>query len=332
MGKDIILTGIKPTGSPHIGNYLGAIKPAIELVNENDARCFYFIADYHALTTISSAEKLRNYTYEIASTWLACGLDPEKVLFYKQSDIPEVFELYSILTNVTPKGLMNRAHAYKAMIDENTRNGVDVDSNVNMGLFNYPILMAADILLFNANKVPVGLDQQQHIEIARDIASYFNNKYEKILVLPNGLISEDVATIVGLDGRKMSKSYGNTIGLFLPEEELRKVINKIVTDSTPPDEPKSLDNTILTLYKLFASEEEVRQFEYELTSGISWAEAKRKLFEKINEIILPMRERYNYYMDNPDIVDEILENGAEEARKIAKKTIKTIKQAIGASK
>jgi len=330
MKKEMILTGIKPTGDPHIGNYLGAIKPAIEFTNNNDKyECFYFMADYHALTTVKTGEELKRYTLEIASSWLACGLDPEKVVFYKQSDIPEIFELYTILTNVTPKGLMNRAHAYKAVVDENTKNNEEADFNVNMGLYNYPILMAADILMFNTNKVPVGMDQKQHIEIARDIATYFNNRYGNVLQIPEPFIKEEVAIILGLDGRKMSKSYGNTIELFLPEEKLQKVINKIVTDSSAPDEPKGTDNTIFELYKLFATEKELKEFETKLANGISWGEAKKELFVKMNEILKPMRDKYEYYMNNSEVVDKILAEGAKKARKIAENQLKIVRKIIG---
>ena len=329
MKKEIILTGIKPTGTAHIGNYFGAIKPAIEFANQSDAKCFFFIADYHALNAIKTKEELKKYTYEIAASWLACGLDPKKVVFYRQSDIPEVFELCSVLTNITPKGLMNRAHAYKAIVEENVKKGAEVDNNVNMGLYNYPILMAADILLFDTTKVPVGLDQKQHIEITRDIAMYFNKKYGEKLVIPEPLISEEVATIIGLDGRKMSKSYNNTIELFATDEQLKKIVSKIITDSTEPDEPKSIDNTIYHLYKLFADAKEVKEFEKELKQGISWADAKKKLYEKMTIVLTPLREKYDYYINNPDIVGEILSNGKEEASKIAKETIFRVKEAIG---
>ena len=219
-----ILTGIKPTGYAHIGNYFGAIKPAIEKSKNPENECFYFIADYHALTTLKTKEELKEYTYNIACTWLACGLDPEKVVFYKQSDVPEVFDLNWVLSNVTPKGLMNRAHAYKAVVEKNEEQNQDKDFGVNMGLYNYPILMAADILLYDTNLVPVGLDQKQHIEIARDIAEYFNKKYGTCFVEPDCLIDEESAVLVGLDGRKMSKSYGNTIQLFTDEKTLQKSI------------------------------------------------------------------------------------------------------------
>lgn len=328
--KQILLTGIKPTGTPHIGNYFGAIKPAIDLSKTDQYYCNYFIADYHALTTIKSREDLINNFREVACTWLACGLDPEKVTFYRQSDIRETFELSCILSNVTPKGLMNRAHAYKAITENNIEQNIDIDSNVNMGLYNYPILMAADILLFNTNIVPVGLDQKQHIEIARDIANYFNKKYGKNLVVPRELIQENVAVIPGLDGRKMSKSYNNIIPLFCSEQELKKIISSIKTDSSLPDEPKSLDSTIYNLFKLFSNKEELDIITEKFNTGISWSEAKSILFTIMNNYLTPMREKYNYYINHFEEVEDMLKKGAEKARKISTETIERIRKAIGA--
>lgn len=328
--KDIFLTGVKPTGTPHIGNYIGAIKPAIDLINNSEKSLFYyFIADYHALTTVTDKETLGHHSYEVAATWLACGLNPEKVVFYKQSDISEIFELATILSNVTPKGLLNRAHAYKAVTEENTKKNIDIDSGVNMGLYNYPVLMSADILLFNTTKVPVGQDQKQHIEIARDIADYFNNRYGKVLVLPEEYITKNVATILGTDGRKMSKSYNNTIKLFAPEKDLEKTIKKIVTDSKGVDEPKGTDNAVYELYKLFATKKELAIFEKDLQNGIGWGQAKTSLFNLINKTLAPLREKYNYYMENKQIIDEILKQGAVQAKVEALKTIKKVKEAIG---
>lgn len=327
--KKKILTGIKPTGYAHLGNYFGAIKPAIELSNNENYDAFYFIADYHALTTLKSKAEMQEYFYNIACTWLACGLDPKKVVFYRQSDVPEIFELNWILNNVTPKGLMNRAHAYKAIVEKNCEKNIDHDFGVNMGLYNYPVLMASDILLFNADLVPVGLDQKQHIEITRDIATNFNKKYGNTFSLPDGYIQENFATLVGLDGRKMSKSYNNTIQLFTTEEVLKKTINKIVTDSKLPGEPKNLDCTINKLYKLFANETQQEQFEQQLSLGLSWGEAKKQLFELINQYISPMREKYYYYQQHHELVDEILKNGAQKARKLATETIHIVRQKIG---
>ena len=295
------LTGIKPTGRAHIGNYFGAIRSAIDFSKAEGNECFYFIADYHALTTLNSREEMVEYTYDIASTWLACGLDPEKVCFYKQSDIPEVFELYWILCNVTPKGLMNRAHAYKAVVERNEKEGLNVDDGVNMGLYNYPILMAADILLIDTDFVPVGLDQKQHVEIARDITQYFNNKYGKTLKPCTEYIDKECATLIGLDGRKMSKSYNNTIMLFCDEKTLQKTINRIVTDSSLPEDPKPLDCSINKLYKLFATEEEQKEMDRRLTTGIGWGEAKKELFRVANRYITPMREKYNYYVNHYEL-------------------------------
>lgn len=331
--KEIILTGIKPTGTPHLGNYLAVIRPAIEMSKQNNEDMqFYFIADYHALTTLKNAEDMKKYTYEIACTWLACGLDPKRTIFYKQSDIPETFELSCILGNVTPKGLMNRSHAYKALVQQNLENNIDADVNINMGLYNYPILMAADILLFNTKKVPVGQDQKQHVEIARDIARAFNKKYGKSLVLPTEVIKEDVKIIEGLDGRKMSKSYGNVISLFCSEQELKKLINKIKTDSSLPEEPKNTDCIIFSLYKQFASKEKINELKARFEKGISWGEAKSELFEVVNEYLSPMREKYNYYMDNKNLVDEILDKGAKQTKQIAKETIERVRKAIGVRK
>lgn len=315
--KKRILTGIKPTGYAHIGNYFGAIKPAIELSQNPDYDCFYFIADNHALTTSKSAEEMKEYSYNIACTWLACGLDPNKVVFYRQTDVPEVFHLAWILSNVTPKGLMNRAHAYKAKVEENQTNGNDLDAGVNMGLYNYPILMAADILLFGSDLVPVGLDQKQHIEIARDIADNFNKKYGKTFVMPEEYIEKDTCTLVGLDGRKMSKSYNNQIVLFTDEKTLQKSINKIVTDSRLPGEPKDPNCTLATIYKIFASEEEYQKFVADLKAGLGWGEAKKQLFEVANRVISPMREKFNYFMSHKEEVDEILKKGAQKAHKVA---------------
>lgn len=327
--KKRILTGIKPTGYAHLGNYFGAIKPAINLSQENDFECFYFIADYHALTTLKTKEEMDEYSYNIACTWLACGLDPNKIVFYRQSDIPEVFELNWILSNVTPKGLMNRAHAYKAVVERNDEEGQEKDFGVNMGLYNYPILMAADILLFKSNLVPVGLDQKQHIEIARDIANSFNNKYGNVFTLPEDYIQENVATLVGLDGRKMSKSYGNQIQLFTTENVLKKSINKIVTDCKLPGEPKNVDCTVNKLYKLFASKEKAEDFEERLKNGLAWGEAKKELFDVANEFIKPMREKFFYFQEHKDEVDKILIAGAQKARPIAKDVLSKVRKAVG---
>lgn len=326
---DNILTGVKPTGILHIGNYFGAIKPILDMSNNYET--FLFIADYHALNFIKTKQELKEYSQMLACSYLACGLDPEKIVFFRQSDIPEVFELNWILSNVTPKGLMNRAHAYKAMVEENLANNQDKDLNVNMGLYNYPILMAADILLYNIKYVPVGLDQKQHCEIARDIAVSFNSRYGDTFILPEAVIDDNIATIVGLDGRKMSKSYGNTIQLFSDEIALRKSINRIVTDSKLPGEPKDENCALAQIYALFTSKEKNADFKKRLSQGLGWGDAKKELFEVANAYLSPMREKYNYYMQNPKIVEQILHDGAKKARFVARKVLNKVRKRIGVS-
>ena len=327
--KEIVLTGIKPTGVPHIGNYFGAIKPAIELIKNENFEAMFFLADYHALNTIKDPKLFKEYSHILASTWLACGIDETSAIFYRQSDIPEIFELNWIISNVTAKGLLNRAHAYKASVENNIQNGNDPDQNINMGLFNYPVLMAADILIMNSSYVPVGLDQKQHVEIARDIANAFNSTYGKCFEIPKPLISEDFGTLPGLDGRKMSKSYNNTIALFSDENTLKKQINKIVTDSKLPGEEKDIDCALFKIFSLFASVDEISKMKEAFKNGISWGEAKKETFEVINKYIAPMREKYNYYITHPEVVDEILKNGAEKARTIAKNTLSKVQKLIG---
>lgn len=328
--KERFLTGIKPTGLAHIGNYFGAIKPAIEMQKENpEADCFYFIADNHALTTLKTAEEMREYTYNIACTWLACGLDPDRVVFFRQSDVIEVFHLNWLLSCVTPKGLMNRAHAYKAIAEKNAEIGEEKDAGVNMGLYNYPILMAADILMYGTTKVPVGLDQKQHIEIASDIAKYFNNKYGEVFVEPKEYIDQNVCTILGLDGRKMSKSYNNTIQLFCSEKELQKSVNRIVTDSRLPGESKDPDCTLSKIYKLFATKEKHEEFRQKLINGLGWGDAKKELFTVMNDYIKPMREKYDYYMAHRSEVDAILSEGAKRAKLVASKLYNKALKKVG---
>lgn len=324
-----VLTGIKPTGRVHIGNYFGAIKPAIELSEQKDTKCLFFLADYHALNMMKDAKKFKEVCYDAAASWLACGLNTDKVLFYRQSDIEEVFKLNWIISNVTPKGLMNRAHAYKAMVENNIKNGVDADAGVNMGLYNYPILMAADILLMDSNLVPVGLDQKQHVEIAKEIARMFNSNYGETFVMPDEMISKSVGTILGLDGRKMSKSYGNVIPLFCTEAELKKTINRIVTDSTPVDEPKSIDCSIFKIYSLFANEKQIEEMKEKFATGIGWGEVKKQTFEVANAMLAPMREKYDYYISHPEVIDAIFAKSAEEVRKIARATLNRVEKAIG---
>lgn len=330
MPKKIALTGIKPTGIPHIGNYFGAIKPALELTEQYETR--FFIADYHALNTIKDAETLKNLTYEVAAAWLACGLDPDKVLIYKQSSIPEIFELATVLMAFTPKGLMNRAHAYKARVAENKENNKEIDEGINMGLFTYPALMAADILMFNTNIVPVGKDQKQHVEMTADIAEIINHNYKTdVLTIPEPIIRETTQTIIGMDGRKMSKSYNNTIPLFLEPKKLRKMVMKIVTNSQPVEEPKDPDNcNVFTLYKLFANNDQQESLRKRyLDGGMGWGHAKQELYEVMNESLTPIREKYNSLIENKDYIDEILSQGAKKARSIATSNIEKIRACIG---
>lgn len=329
MTQEIILTGVTPTGTPHLGNYAGAIRPAIEMSREND-NCFFFLSDYHALIKCQDPQRIIQSRHEVAATWIAMGLDTDKACFYRQSDIPEITELSWLLTCVTAKGLMNRAHAYKASVDENLANNEDPDKGITMGLFSYPVLMAADILMFKANKVPVGKDQIQHIEMARDIAQRFNYLYGEHFVLPEVVISEEVAVLPGLDGRKMSKSYNNTIPLFIPEKQLRKNIMKIVTDSLEPGAPKDPDtSTLFEIYAAFSSEAERDEMRKAYAEGIAWGEMKQILFEKLNGILTEPRARYEALMQNPDDVEKILKKGAERARSIATPFIKELRKAVG---
>ncbi|HOK00168.1 MAG TPA: tryptophan--tRNA ligase [Termitinemataceae bacterium] len=326
----VSLTGIKPTGDVHIGNYFGAIKPALRLAETYEAR--YFIADYHALNTVKNRDELVQNIRSVAASWLAAGLDPNRVIFYRQSSIPETFELSTILMCFTAKGLMNRAHAYKAAVQANLEKGEDPDAGINMGLYTYPVLMAADILLFDTHVVPVGKDQVQHVEMAQDIAQALNYNYKKdLLVIPQALIQEEVAVVPGLDGRKMSKSYNNTIPLFVPEKQLRKLIMRIVTNSQTVEEPKDPDKCqIFALYKLFATAEEQAQLAQRYRAGgMGWGEAKEALFQVMNRELTPIRERYEAYMANPTELDRILAEGAEKARAIARQTIQRLRRAIG---
>lgn len=328
--KKTILTGIKPTGRVHLGNYIGAIKPALDLAKRDEYNTAYFIADYHGLINIHDSKELRELSYGIAAAWLALGLDPNKSLFYRQSDVPEILELNWILSCFTSKGLMNRAHAYKAMVDKNSQSGVEIDSGVNMGLYNYPILMSADILLFKTDIVPVGKDQVQHVEIARDIAENFNRTYGNTFKLPEFLIQEGGAILPGLDGRKMSKSYGNTIPLFEEPKNLQKLINRIVTDSLPPEAPKNPDaSTLFSIYKEFVSPEVARKTYEKYQSGISWGEAKQDLFKVVNESLEEPREKFKELMSDKKTLDEILLHGSEKARAVAIPFLNEIKKQIG---
>lgn len=329
MSKKISLTGIKPTGMPHLGNYLGAIKPALDMANTGDYEGYYFIADYHSLTTVHKAETLREYIYEVAATWLSLGLDPAKVTLYQQSHIPEIMELNWILSCFSAKGLMNRAHVYKALTHNNETDGRDIDHGINMGVYTYPILMSADILFLKSNIVPVGSDQLQHIEIARDIASSFNHVYGDIFTLPEGKAQEG-ALVPGLDGRKMSKSYDNHIPLFLTEKKLRKTINKITTDSSEPSVPKDPNNSVVfDFYKLFATESQVAELDAWYRRGIGWGEAKLELFNVINENLKGPREKYYELMADKSKIDLILREGAEKVRPKASEFLKEVKKSIG---
>ncbi len=334
MNKKTILTGITTTGTPHLGNYVGAIRPAIEASKHADVKPFYFLADYHALIKCQNPELVRQSSLEIAATWLALELDTTNAVFYRQSDVPEIMELTWLLTCVTSKGLMNRSHAYKAAVAENEAvKNQDPDKGINMGLFSYPILMAADILMFNAHQVPVGKDQIQHIEMARDIASRFNHLYGKHFVLPKAIVGENSATLLGLDGRKMSKSYHNIIPLFSPEKKLKKLINKIKTNSLEPHEPKDPEScTLFQTYKTFASADEVAGIRVRYAEGIAWGEMKKILFEHINTHITPARERYEALLKNPEHIEAELQKGAEKARAISQPFLSTLRQAVGISK
>jgi tryptophanyl-tRNA synthetase len=324
------LTGITTTGTPHLGNYVGAIRPAVQASRRPGTENFYFLADYHALIKCDEPARIQRSTLEIAACWLAAGLDASQVFFYRQSDIPEIPELTWLLTCVTGKGVLNRAHAYKAQVDKNTAAGVDVDADVTMGLFMYPVLMAADILMFKAHKVPVGRDQVQHIEMARDMAASFNHLYGEHLVLPEAAIDDNVALLPGLDGRKMSKSYDNVIALFGPREQVRKQIFSIVTDSRAPGEPKQAEGSALfQIYQAFAAPEETAQLRQAYADGIAWADAKQLLFERIDREIAPMRERYEQLVNNPAELEKTLKAGADKARTRATPLMAELRHAVG---
>ena len=325
-----VLTGITTTGTPHLGNYVGAIRPTVQASRDTNTDGFYFLADYHALIKCDDPTRIQRSTMEIAASWIAAGLDPEKVTFYRQSDIPEIPELTWFLTCVTGKGLLNRAHAYKAAMDKNQEAGKDTDADVTAGLFMYPVLMGADILMFKAHKVPVGRDQIQHIEMARDMASSFNHLYGEHFVLPEAVIEESVALLPGLDGRKMSKSYDNTIPLFAPAAQLRKLIMGIVTDSKAPGEPKDTEGSALfQIYQAFASAEETAALAKAYAEGIAWGDAKQMLFERIDREVGPMREKYEALIASPAELDRILLAGAEKARRLATPFIRELRHAVG---
>jgi tryptophanyl-tRNA synthetase len=324
------LTGITTTGTPHLGNYVGAIRPAVEASRRPGTENFYFLADYHALIKCDEPARIQRSTLEIAACWLAAGLDPEHVFFYRQSDIPEVTELTWLLTCVTGKGLLNRAHAYKASVDKNVAAGSDADADVTAGLFMYPVLMAADILLFKAHKIPVGRDQVQHIEMARDMAQSFNHLYGEHFVAPEAAVDEAVAMLPGLDGRKMSKSYDNIIPLFAPPEQIRKQIAGIVTDSRAPGEPKQVEGSALfQIYQAFASPQETQALRQAYADGIAWGEAKQLLFERIDREVAPMRERHDALVADPGKLEKVLHAGAQKARELARPFMAELRHAVG---
>ena len=330
MSKQRVLTGITTSGAPHLGNYVGAIRPAIEASRNGDVESFFFLADYHSLIKSQDPDMVHRSTMEIAAAWLALGLDTDKVTFYRQSDIPEITELTWFLTCMTAKGLMNRAHAYKAAVQANEEAGEDADFGINMGLFSYPILMAADILMFNAHQIPVGRDQIQHVEMARDVAARFNHHYGEHFVLPNAVVDDKVAVLQGLDGRKMSKSYGNTIPLFLSAKKLKKHINKIKTNLLEPGEPKDPDTSaVFQIWKAFASEEQTAAMRQEFAEGIAWGEAKKKLFELVDGELAEARERFEELMQNPREIEEVLQKGAEKARRESSEFLTRLRSAVG---
>ena len=330
MSKQRVLTGITTSGAPHLGNYVGAIRPAVEASLSGEFDSFFFLADYHALIKCQDPAIVHQSTLEIAAAWLALGLDPANVTFYRQSDIPEIPELTWLLTCMTSKGLVNRAHAYKSAVQSNEDNGDDADFGINMGLFSYPILMAADILMFNAHKIPVGRDQIQHIEMARDIAQRFNHHYGEHFVLPEAQVDKEMAILQGLDGRKMSKSYGNTIPLFSTEKQLKKHINKIKTNLLEPGEPKNPDDSaVFQIWQAFATAEQTAEMRDAFANGIAWGEAKKQLFELINQQLEEPREKYMALMANSGDVEAILHQGAGKARLHSAELIVSLRQAVG---
>ncbi|MDM0046023.1 tryptophan--tRNA ligase [Variovorax dokdonensis] len=324
------LTGITTTGTPHLGNYVGSVRPSVAASRRTDVQSFYFLADYHALIKCDEPSRIQRSTMEIAATWMACGLDPERVTFYRQSDIPEIPELTWMLTCVSAKGMLNRAHAYKAAVDKNVARGEDPDGDVSAGLFMYPVLMAADIVMFNAHKVPVGRDQAQHLEMTRDIAQRFNHLYGEHFTLPEAEIDDAVALLPGLDGRKMSKSYDNTIPLFTPRAQLQKLIAGILTDSRAPGEPKDTEGSALfQIYQAFASADETETLRRAYAEGIAWGDAKQLLFERIDREIAPLREHYEALMADPAQIERTLLAGAEKARAQSRPFMARLRHAVG---
>ncbi len=330
MSKTRVLTGITTSGTPHLGNYVGAIRPAIAASRDDAVDAYLFLADYHALIKCQDPERVAQSSKEIAATWLALGLDPERAHFYRQSDIPEVTELNWVLCCSAAKGLMNRAHAYKAAVQANEAASEDPDFGVTMGLFSYPVLMAADILIFNAEKVPVGRDQIQHVEMARDIAQRFNHHYADLFTLPEAVVDDEVAVLQGLDGRKMSKSYNNTIPLFDTPKKLQKSINKIKTNLLEPGEPKDPDDsTVFQIWSAFADAAERERMHQAFLDGIAWGEAKKQLFERVNDELSPARAEYDRLMANPAEVEAVLLAGAERVRPQSQALLDKVRQAVG---
>ncbi|MBU1350902.1 MAG: tryptophan--tRNA ligase [Gammaproteobacteria bacterium] len=330
MSTTRFLTGITTTGTPHLGNFVGSIRPSVAASLTPEVQSFYFLADYHALIKCEDPARIQRSTLEIAASWLAAGLNPEKVTFYRQSDIPEIPELTWLLTCVTGKGVLNRAHAYKASVDKNTAAGREQDDGVTAGLFMYPVLMGADILMFKAHKVPVGRDQIQHIEMARDMAASFNHLYGEHFVLPEAAIDDHVATLPGLDGRKMSKSYDNTIPLFSSRDQLKKLIGGILTDSRAPGEAKEVEGSALfQIYQAFATPDETDALRRAYADGIAWGDAKQVLLERVDQVIAPMRAEYEALIHNPARIEQTLLAGAERARALATPFIRELRSAVG---
>ena len=320
----IVLTGIQPSGTPHLGNYFGAIQPAVEKQNVADWQAIYFIADYHALTSITKGDDLRRYTFEAAAGWLACGLDATRTILFRQSDVPEVHELAWLLSVVTPMGLLQRAHSYKDKVAQG--------AETNHGLFAYPVLMAADILLYRSDLVPVGRDQKQHLEIARDIAQKFNDRFGEVFQLPEPFIGEATGNIPGVDGRKMSKSYGNTISLFGSEKEIKKQVMSIKTDSTPIDQPKQIEGTVLGQIMEAVNPGAYKEFViYAATPGVGYGDLKKKVLSEIENRFRPFQEKFLYFQAHPDEVGTILREGAARARKMATPVLEAARKATGLS-
>ena len=329
--KQKVLTGITTSGTPHLGNLVGAILPAIEASKGNDTSSFLFLADYHSLIKNLDSKLTHESSFEIAACWLACGLDPKKVTFYRQSDIPHIFELAWILGCLTSKGLLNRAHAYKAAVSDNELSGAkDVDKGITMGLFNYPILMAADILMFSADVVPVGQDQKQHIEMTRDIALRFNHHYGDLLTPPEASISKLTGVLPGIDGRKMSKSYNNTIPIFADEGSLKKTIMKIKTNSLEPGVPKDItDCNIFAIFKSISKENDVKSFQKMYEEGIGWGDAKMHLFDNLSLFLSSYKKEYLKIIKDRDYVESVLKEGANKALEASTPLIEDVRNSVG---